>query len=132
MQSALAFLVILTLGVAPAAAQTAKELTTKKGVSVALVNLLNVKPGCTGGPAPVAIPVVRDRPSNGTVLMQIVAVDVAAAGNCPARKTPAVAVLYSPKNGFTGTDLVGIEIEAGNRTTLLTYRISVIPPGETL
>src|SRR6478752_8613465 len=102
MKSALAFLVILTLGLAPAAAQTAKELSTKKGASVALVNLLNVKPGCTGSPAPVAIPVVRDKPSNGTVLMQIVAVDVAATGNCPARKAPAVALLYLPKNDFTG------------------------------
>jgi hypothetical protein len=132
MKNALALLFILALGASPAAGQTAKQLTTKKGVPVALVNLLNVRPGCTGNPAPVAVPVVREKPTNGTVQMLIVAVDVAATGNCSARKVPAVALIYSPKDGFAGTDTVGIEIEAGNRTTLLTYRISVIAPGETL
>jgi hypothetical protein len=132
MKNALAFLVILALSASPAAGQTAKELTTKKGVSVPLVNLLNVRPGCTSNPAPAAVPVVREKPTNGTVQMLIVVADVAATGNCSARKVPAVALIYSPKDGFAGTDSVGIEIEAGNRTTLLTYHISVIAPGETL
>jgi hypothetical protein len=132
MKATLAFFVILALGAPPAAAQTAKELRTKKGVSVSLVNLLSVRPGCTSNPAPVAVPVVREKPTNGTVQMLIVVADVAAAGNCSARKVPAVALIYAPKDGFAGIDSVGIEIEAGNRTTLLTYRISVIAPGETL
>ena len=132
MKSALALLVVLTLGTTAATGQTAKEIKTKKGVSVPLVNLLNLRPGCTGSPAPVAIPVVRDKPANGTVLMLIVATDVAAAGNCAARKAPAIALVYSPKSDFTGTDSVGIEIENGNRTTVLTYQISVMPPGDSL
>ena len=130
MKNALAF--YLALIASPAAGQTAKELKTKKGVPVALVNLLNVRPGCTGNPAPVAVPAVREKPANGTVQMLIVVADLAAAGNCSARKVPAVALIYSPKGGFTGTDSVGIEIETGNRTTLLTYHISVVAPGDTL
>jgi hypothetical protein len=132
MKAVLVFFVILALGAPPAAGQTAKELTTKKGVSVPLVNLLNVRPGCTSNPAPIAVPVVREKPTNGTVQMLIVAADVAATGNCAGRKVPAVALIYSPKDGFAGTDSVGIEIEAANRTTLLTYHISVMAPGETL
>jgi hypothetical protein len=132
MRAALAFFIIVALGAPPTAAQTAKELRTKKGVAVSLVNLLSVRPGCTSNPAPVAVPVVREKPTNGTVQMLIVVADVAGAGNCSARKVPAVALIYAPKDGFAGIDSVGIEIETGNRATLLTYRISVVAPGETL
>ena len=132
MKNALACFIILALSTSPAATQTPKELKTKQGASVPLVNLLNVRPGCTGNPAPVAVPIVREKPANGTVQMLIVITDLAATANCAARKVPAVALIYSPKDGFTGTDTVGIEIETGNRTTVLSYRISVIPPGETL
>jgi hypothetical protein len=132
MKNALAFFVILVLGASPAAGQSAKELKTKKGVSVPLLNLLNVRPGCTSNPGPVAVPVIHEKPANGFVQMLIVVVDVAANGSCSAHKVPAVALLYSPKSGFTGTDSVGIEIETGNRTTLLNYNISVGAPGETL
>jgi hypothetical protein len=132
MKPFLSLILVLALGAASAAAQTPKELKTKKGVPVALVNLLNVKPGCSSSPAPVAVPVVREKPTNGTVQMLIVAVDLAAAGNCSARKVPTVALFYAPKDGFSGTDSVGIEIEIGNRTTLLSYHISVLPPGDTL
>jgi hypothetical protein len=102
MKSALVFLAVLALIASPAAGQTAKELKTKKGVPVALVNLLNVRPGCTSNPAPVAVPVVREKPANGTIQMLIVVTDLAAAGNCSARKVPAVALIYSPKEGFAG------------------------------
>jgi hypothetical protein len=132
MRNALAFFVSLALSASPAAGQTAKQLKTKKGVAVPLVNLLNVRPGCTSNPGPVAVPVIREKPANGTVEMLIIVVDVAAAGNCPARKVPAVGLLYSPKADFTGTDSVGIEIDTGNRTTLLNYNISVGVPGEVL
>ena len=132
MKGTFAFLVVLALGASQAAAQTAKELKTKKGVAVALVNLLNVRPGCSGNPAPVAVPVVREKPTNGTVQMLIVAVDAPASGTCPARKVPAVALIYSPKDGFVGTDSVGIEVEMGNRTTQLNYNVSVGAAGETL
>ena len=132
MKKTLAFFVSLALSASPAAGQTAKELKTKTGVSVPLVNLLNVRQGCTSNPGPLAVPVIREKPANGTVQMLIVVVDVAATGNCSARKVPAVALLYSPKAGFTGTDSVGIEIEMGNRTTLLNYNISVGAPGEVL
>ena len=132
MRRALTLIIALALNAAPALGQTAKEVKTKKGASVALVNLLNLKPGCASVPAPVAIPVVREKPANGTVQMLIVATDVPAAGNCAARKAPAVALIYSPKNDFVGSDSVAIEIETGNRTTILTYHITVMPQGETL
>src|ERR1700709_550685 len=132
MRAALAFFIIVALGAPPTEAQTAKELRTKKGVAVSLVNLLSVRPGCTSNSAPVAVPVVREKPANGTVQMLIVVADVAATGNCSTRQVPAVALIYSPKDGFAATDSVGVEIEAGNRTTLLTYHISVIAPGEML
>jgi hypothetical protein len=127
-----AAMVFLLLGVAFAAAQTPKELRTKKGVPVALVNLLSTKPGCSSSPGPVAVPLVKDKPANGTVQMMIVAVDMAASGNCQARKVPSITLLYVPKEGFTGTDAVGIEIEIGNRTTILSYHIAVGAAGESL
>ena len=132
MKSLLSAMLALLLGVVAAAAQTPKELKTKKGVPVALVNLLSTKPGCNSSPAPVAVPLVREKPANGAVQMVIVAVDVPASAACPARKVPAVALFYTPKEGYSGVDVVGIEIETGNRTTSLSYRISVQPPGETL
>src|ERR1700712_5374246 len=60
MKHAIALIAILALGPLPAAAQTAKELRTKKGTSVALVNLVNARPGCGSTPAPVAVPLVRE------------------------------------------------------------------------
>jgi hypothetical protein len=132
MKTLLTVMLFLSLGVVAAAAQSPKELKTKKGMPVALVNLLSTKPGCNSNPGPVAVPLVREKPVNGAVQMMIVAVDVPASATCPARKVPAVTLLYTPKEGFAGTDAVGIEIEIGNRTTLLSYRISVQAPGETL
>jgi hypothetical protein len=129
MKSLLSLTFLLLLSVVPATAQTPKELKTKTGTPVALVNLLNVKPGCTSSPAPVAVPLVREKPTNGAVQMLIVAVDVAASGNCSARKVPAVALFYSPREGFTGADSLSIEIELGNRTTILSYHIAVLPIG---
>jgi hypothetical protein len=116
----------------PAAAQNAKELKTKKGTSVALVNLLNAKADCSSNVAPIAVPVVREKPSNGIVQMTILVANVAASGNCPARKVPVITLIYTPKADYIGSDAVTIDIENGNRTTSLSYSISVQAPGETL
>jgi hypothetical protein len=132
MKKLLSAILVFSLGIVAVSAQTPKELKTKKGVAVALVNLLNTRPGCTSNPAPVAVPLVKEKPANGTVQMLVIAVEVAASNNCPARKVPAVTLIYAPKEGFAGTDSVVIEIELGNRTTLLSYHISVQAPGETL
>ena len=117
---------------APATAQDAKQLRTKKGTSVALVNLLNARPDCSSNAGPIAIPVVREKPANGSVQMTILVGNVAASANCPARKVPMITLIYTPNPDFTGSDAVAVEIEAGNKTTSLRYSILVHVPGETL
>jgi hypothetical protein len=47
------------------------------------------------------VPVLRKKPANGSIQMQIVVTDVPALGNCPARKMPTTALIYTPrKQGF--------------------------------
>jgi hypothetical protein len=111
--------------VGPALAQIPKELRTKPGVAVAVVNLVNPRADCSINPGPVALPSLKQRPANGTMLMQIIIADVAASGNCPARKIPTIAIAYAPKKDFTGEDALELEIDVDNRTTLLAYRIIV-------
>ncbi len=64
--------------------------------------------------------------------MTILVANVAASGNCPARKVPMITLIYTPKPDFVGGDAVTIDIENGNRTTSLSYSILVQNPGETL
>jgi len=108
-----------------ASAQSPKELETKSGTSVVVVNFLNPRPDCSANPGPIAVPVIREKPANGIIQMLIIATDVAASGKCPARKIPTTALIYTPNKDFVGTDSVQIEVEAGNRTTSLSYRITV-------
>src|SRR3954452_10202097 len=87
-------------------AQSAKELKTKSGASVVMVNLVNVKPDCSSTPGPVAVPIVLGKPSNGTVQMVIIVTDIPAAGTCTARKVPSTALVYTPNKSFVGVDTV--------------------------
>jgi hypothetical protein len=123
---------ILVLCSMPAFAQSPKELKTRSGTSVVMVNFLNARPDCGASPGPIAVPVIREKPANGMVQMLIVPTDVAASGKCPARKIPTTALIYTPKKDFVGTDSVQIEVESGNRTTLLSYRITVQAAAEPL
>lgn len=125
-------MMLLALLTQPALAQTPKELRTKPGVTIAVVNLVNPRADCTVTPGPVALPNLKQRPVNGTVLMQIIIADVPANGNCPARKVPAIALTYTPKKDFTGADGVELEIDTDNRTTLLSYRIIVAADAQPL
>jgi hypothetical protein len=115
-----------------ASAQTPKELKTKSGSSVVVVNFINPRTDCSANPGPIAIPVVREKPANGMMQMMIVVTDVAASGKCPARKIPSTALVYTPNKDFVGADSVQIEVEAGNRTTLLSFRIIVQASAEPL
>ena len=110
---------------APAVAQSEKEFTTKSGTSVLIINLISPRPDCSINPGPIAVPVVREKPANGMIQMQVVATDIAASQNCPARKIPSIALVYTPSKNFVGTDTVLIEVEAGNSTTTLRYRVKV-------
>jgi hypothetical protein len=119
--------VTLALSSMSAWSQAPKELKTKSGSSVVLVNFLNARPDCSSIPGPIAVPVIREKPTNGIVQMVILATDVAPSGKCLARKIPTTTLIYTPKRDFVGTDSVQIEIEIGNRTTSLLYRITVQP-----
>jgi hypothetical protein len=127
----LATVMFVTAG-GTADAQTAKELKTKKNTPVALVNLLNARPDCSSNMNPIAVPVIREKPTNGTIQMTILVGNVAASGNCPARKVPTITLIYAPKTDYAGSDAVTIDIENGNQTTTLNYAITVQAAGETL
>jgi len=116
----------------PAWAQNPTELKTKSGSPVVVVNFANPRPDCGVNPGPIAVPVVREKPANGIIQMLIIASDVPAMGKCPARKIPTTALIYTPNKDFVGTDAVQIEVEAGNRTTSLSYRITVQAKAEQL
>jgi hypothetical protein len=123
---------VVALCSTPASAQSPKELKTRSGTSVVMVNFVNPRPDCSANPGPIAVPVIREKPANGFIQMLIVPTDVAASGKCPARKIPTTALIYTPKKDFVGTDSVQIEVESGNQTTLLSYRITVQAAAEPL
>ena len=104
---------------------TPKELKTKVGRPTILVQLVTPKPDCSALPGPSALPVITRNPANGAALLQVVIVDVAATGACGSRKVPGIAVIYSPKKDFEGSDIVEMEVQMENRTARLAYRITV-------
>jgi hypothetical protein len=116
----------------PAMAQSEKEFKTKSGTPVIIVNLVSPRPDCSSNPGPIAVPVIREKPTNGNVHMQVVATDIAASQSCPARKIPSIALVYTSTKDFVGTDSVQVEVEAGNRTTTLRYRVTVQATAERL
>jgi hypothetical protein len=115
-----------------ATAQTAKDLKVQSGRPVVVANLLSTRPDCTSNPGPISLPVLREKPTNGIIQMQILVTNVPAANNCSARKVPAVALVYTPRKDFTGTDTVEVELDEGNKATILSYRITVQPAAEPL
>jgi hypothetical protein len=131
-ETLLVLLAAAALATCPAAAQNAKPLKTKKNTSVALVNLLNAKPDCSSNAGPISVPVIREKPANGSVQMTIQVATAPASGSCQQRKVPVITLIYTPRADFVGDDAVTIDIENGNRTTSLSYSISVQVPGETL
>jgi hypothetical protein len=123
---------MLSLSGTAASPQTPKELKTKSGSPVVVVNFLNARPDCSSNPGPMAVPVVREKPANGLIQLMIVVTDVAASGKCPARKIPTAALIYTPNKDFVGKDAVQIEVEVGNQTTSFSYRITVEAKAEQL
>mgnify|MGYP003381888864 CR=1 FL=1 len=124
--------IMFVASAAPTWAQTPKELKTKVGAAVVLVNFLNARPDCSTNPGPVVVPVVSGAPANGVVQMQITMTDVAASNNCPARKIPSTALIYTPNKDFSGSDTVQIDVQIGNEKRSLSYRIVVQPAGQQL
>lgn len=107
-----------------ALADAPKELNTRPGVPVLLLQLVNPRPDCSASPGPVALPSVTRKPNNGNLLLQVVSFDAKSAA-CPDRKTFAIAVFYAPKKDFRGKDEVEFDIEIDNRIASPAYRISV-------
>jgi hypothetical protein len=124
--------IVMLTGLAPISAQEAKEIKTKKGTAVALVNLLNARQDCTANMNPVALPIVKEKPGNGTVQMTVSVANVGASGGCPARKVPVITLIYVPIPEFAGSDAVTIEVDDHNKATLLSYKITVQGPGDSL
>ena len=124
--------IIFIATIPPTFAQSPKELKTKTGTPVVLLNLLNARPDCSANPGPVTLPVVSGAPTNGVVQLQIIVSNVPAAGNCPARKVPSNALIYIPNKDFSGSDAVQIDVVTGNEKRSLNYRITVQAGGQTL
>lgn len=74
--------IICAANVSATFAQSPKELKTKPGTPVVLVNLLNARPDCSANPGPVTLPVVSGAPTNGIVQLP----GIALLGRC--RATP--------------------------------------------
>ena len=123
---ALAGLIAFALFGSTAIAEDSKQLKTVKNKSVMIGNFVNARSDCSSNPGPDPLPALREKPTNGIVRMQIVVTDVEATANCPARKVPSLALIYTPKRDFIGTDYVQVEVETGNNNiTALSYRIIV-------
>ena len=120
--------VSLALLCSVASGQSPKELKTKSGVPVVVINFISSRPDCSTTPGPIAGPVIREKPTHGVMQLLIIATNVPATGNCPARKIPTAALIYTPDKDFAGNDSVQIEVGEGNKTTTLSYRISVQAP----
>jgi hypothetical protein len=109
-------------------ADEAKEIKTQKGKAVVLGEFLNTPSDCSSNPLPSPLPVLREKPSHGIVLMQIAVANVPATDSCPARKIPVIALIYSPVAEFVGTDSVQIEFKPG--APALWVRIAVEQPSD--
>ena len=64
--------------------------------------------------------------------MQIVVANIAATEKCPARRVPAIALIYTPRKDFIGTEALEVEVDTVHRVTLLAYQISVVASAEPL
>ncbi len=131
-KTCLAAAAALAISASLAIAQSPKELTVQSGKSVILVNLVNPRPDCSSSPGPVSLPVLSEKPANGVVQILTLVANVTAAGNCPPRKIPSVALIYTPKKDFIGTDATEVEVEEGNKTTTFSFRITVQAAAEQL
>jgi hypothetical protein len=126
-KSALIGTAAIALFVSVAKADDSRELKTEKGKSVVVANFVDPRPDCSSNPGSgTPLPVLREKPTNGTVHLQILVTDVPASDSCPARKVPSIALIYTPRPDFVGNDSVQIEFETGpNKITSLSCRITV-------
>ena len=98
-----------------AKADAPKDIKTESGKPVVLGNFLSAPANCGSNPGPVLLPKLREKPSHGSVGLQIVVADVAATDACPARKIPSIAMFYVPSKDFVGKDSIQVEFETGDK-----------------
>lgn len=91
------------------------EVKTEKNKPVLLGNFLNAPSNCGSNPGQIPLPRLREKPSKGTVGLQIILADVSATDSCPARKMPAIAMFYTPGRDFVGADSVQVEFETSDK-----------------
>jgi hypothetical protein len=115
-----------------AIAQNPKELTVQSGKSVILINLVSPRPDCSSNPGPFELPVLREKPANGVVQILTLVANVAATDKCPPRRIPSIALIYTAKKDFNGTDSAEVEVEEANKTTTFSFHITVQPSAEQL
>jgi len=125
-QSGFVPLISLVFMATPATADEVKHLTLETGKAAIIANLVAARPDCSSNPGPQPLPVLSEKPLHGAVGVQIGLTDVAAAGNCPARKIPSLAMFYLPAADYIGTDSFQIEIDGGNdKQTKVSYQITI-------
>jgi len=61
-----------------ASAQSPKELKTKSGTSMVVVNFLDPRPDCSANPGPIAVPVILEAGNRTTSLSYRITVQAAA------------------------------------------------------
>lgn len=126
-----ALLAVTLLGSTCLAQTPAKQIATVKNKPVVLGNFLNAPANCGTNPGPVPLLKLHERPSHGTVALQIVVADVAATDSCPARKMPSLALFYTPARDYVGIDSVQVEFETGDqRLPMLAFQITTQEPAD--
>jgi hypothetical protein len=109
----------------PAKAQAPREINTGKNKAVALTNLVNAPNNCGSNPGPVPLPKLLEKPSHGSVGLQVATTDVPATDACPARKIPSVALFYAPNKDFVGKDSVQVELTFDAKILAASFLITV-------
>ena len=108
-----------------AKAQGPIEIRTDKNKPVALTNLVNALNNCSSNPGPVPLPKLLEKPSHGSVGLQVATTDVPATDACPARKIPSVALFYAPTKDFVGKDSVQVELAYDAKILAASFLITV-------
>jgi hypothetical protein len=114
-----------------AQAEEVKRLTIEQGKASIVANFVSAPPDCSNNPGPQPLPVLSQRPLHGRVGMQIGVTNIPAAGDCPARKIPSLAIFYLAPKDFVGADNFQIELdEDSTRKNVTSYQIAVKAPDD--
>jgi hypothetical protein len=91
---------------------------------------VNVNPDCTSGPLP-TIRLVGE-PKHGKVTVRKANVNATNFKQCLALQVPGYVALYRARPGFSGADLLILEVRIGNKTQVQKITVTVGSPDNTL